>query len=157
MLGLSIIAGLPLGADAALQLMDTPPDAGHVHDKGQEDYSLLSEWHSWAPFPAMCLVLLTSIDGIFVQAGRVTWEALTLAALLGLSITIGLHFGADAALQLMGAPPDAGQMHDRAQEYLQVRALAAPAVLLTTVGQGAFRYQCRVCIDSAAKLHHTVL
>lgn len=68
-----------------------------------------------------------------------TWEALSLAAVLGTAVAAGLHFGADAALQVMGAAPDTGALHDKAQEYLQVRALAAPAVLLSTVGQGAFR------------------
>ena len=39
----------------------------------------------------------------------------------------------------MGVPAGGGALHDFALQYLVIRAWAAPAVLLSTVGQGAFR------------------
>ena len=50
--------------------------------------------------------------------------------------------GADPALAIMGTAPDS-QLYGYARDYLVVRATAAPAALLMTVGQGAFRGMVR--------------
>ena len=75
-----------------------------------------------------------------MQAGRTTLQALSMAAVLGTGLAAALHFGADGALELMGAGPSTGELHVLSQQYLQWRAWAAPAVLVTTVGQGTFRW-----------------
>ena len=75
-----------------------------------------------------------------LQAGRTTLQALSMAAVLGTGLAAALHFGADGALELMGAGTSTGELHVLSQQYLQWRAWAAPAVLVTTVGQGTFRW-----------------
>lgn len=70
------------------------------------------------------------------SAGRVVMQALTLAGVLGLCIAGLLEAGAGPILELMGAE---GALVAPAEAYLRVRALATPAVLVVTVGHGAFR------------------
>lgn len=69
-------------------------------------------------------------------AGRWVMQALTLAVLLGLAAAATLEAFAEPILALMGAK---GRLLDPAETYLRIRALATPAVLLVTVGHGAFR------------------
>ncbi|EFN56963.1 hypothetical protein CHLNCDRAFT_51240 [Chlorella variabilis] len=73
------------------------------------------------------------------HAGKVTLQALGLAMVLGTVLAGCLVVFSEGALSLMGAGPEAGRVHELATEFLVVRALAAPAALLMTVGQGAFR------------------
>ncbi|KAL4419186.1 hypothetical protein ABPG77_007776 [Micractinium sp. CCAP 211/92] len=73
------------------------------------------------------------------RAGKVTLQALGLAIVLGGILTVALVTGSDGALALMGAGPETGRVHELATEFLVIRAAAAPAALLMTVGQGAFR------------------
>lgn len=69
-------------------------------------------------------------------AGRVVIEALTLALLVGAWALLLLEALAGPVADLMGA---AGPVRGPAVEYLRIRALAGPAVLLVTAGHGAFR------------------
>ena len=66
-------------------------------------------------------------------------QALGLASVLGGVLTVVLVVFSDGALALMGAGPETGHVHELATEFLLVGAAAAPAALLMTVGQGAFR------------------
>lgn len=69
-------------------------------------------------------------------AGRAVMEAFTLALIAGLVAMAALQLFAAPLLGLMGAE---GPLLDPALDYLRVRALAGPAVLLITAGRGTFR------------------
>ncbi|MDX1624364.1 MAG: MATE family efflux transporter [Gemmatimonadota bacterium] len=69
-------------------------------------------------------------------AGRVVVQALVLAAGLGLLALAALEALAVPVVRLMGA---SGEVVGPAVEYLRIRALAGPAVLISTAGHGAFR------------------
>jgi len=86
------------------------------------------------------LVATAAAAGDADSAGEAVWAATAAAAVLGAGTTAALTLGADPVLRAMGC--DAAQhpaMFDLARSYLLVRASAAPAVLVATVGQGAFR------------------
>ena len=70
------------------------------------------------------------------EAGRAVVRALTLAALVGIGALVVLQLLARPLLQLMGA---SAELMAPALQYLRVRALAGPAVLLITASHGAFR------------------
>ena len=69
-------------------------------------------------------------------ASRVVTQAIGLALVIGTGATIFLELMWQPLLRVMQAGPD---MLGPASEYLRIRALAAPAVLLVTVGHGAYR------------------
>lgn len=70
------------------------------------------------------------------EAGRIVIIALALAVLAGSIATVGLLAFSKPILLAMGA---GGEMYEPALSYLKIRALAGPAVLLTTAAHGAFR------------------
>lgn len=70
------------------------------------------------------------------EARRWVGDALLLAVLLGLVVTVVLELAAPLFVDLMGA---SAEVADPAVSYLRIRGLATPAVLLVTVGHGAFR------------------
>lgn len=70
------------------------------------------------------------------EASRTLGQAFTLAVGLGLSSLVVLELGANPILHAMGTSEAA---FPSAQNYLAIRALAAPAVLVASVGNGAFR------------------
>jgi MATE family multidrug resistance protein len=72
-------------------------------------------------------------------AGETIWQATSLAVLLGLLVAAGMLSNGRWMLEMMGADQSQQHMQDLALQYLWFRAFAAPAVLLTTVGQGVFR------------------
>lgn len=69
-------------------------------------------------------------------AGRVVLEAFTLAVLVGGVALALLEAMAGPVVRLMGASE---AVRGPAVDYLRIRALAGPAVLLITAGHGAFR------------------
>ncbi len=69
-------------------------------------------------------------------AGRVVVQALTLAAVFGLAALVVLEALAVPILRLLQA---GDAILEPAVRYLRIRALAAPALLVVTVGHGAFR------------------
>ncbi|MGM0559024.1 MAG: MATE family efflux transporter, partial [Myxococcota bacterium] len=69
-------------------------------------------------------------------AGRVIVQALTLAVVAGAVALAVLEAFAVPILALMGAT---GPLAEPALEYLRIRALAGPAVLIISAGRGAFR------------------
>ena len=70
------------------------------------------------------------------QAGRVIANGLIAATGLGILVVVVLEAAAGPILDLMGASDDLGR---EAMGYLRIRAAAAPAVLIITLGHGAFR------------------
>lgn len=56
-----------------------------------------------------------------VQAGRVTLQALVIAAVLGTGVAGALVWGAEPALTAMGADAASGQLHDLSRDYLVIR------------------------------------
>ena len=70
------------------------------------------------------------------EAGRVVLQALTLAVVTGVAATTILLIGGDLLVRLMGAT---GELRGPALDYLRIRALAGPAVLLIMAGHGIFR------------------
>ncbi len=70
------------------------------------------------------------------QAGRVIANGLVAAVALGLLVVAILEAAAGPILDLMGATDDLGR---EAIGYLRIRGAAAPAVLIITLGHGAFR------------------
>ena len=70
------------------------------------------------------------------QAAQVVGRALWLAASLGVVTSMGMLLGARGLLKLMQAT---AEVTEPALSYLRIKALAAPAVLIITAAQGAFR------------------
>jgi len=70
------------------------------------------------------------------EARRWVSDALILAVGLGLLVAVVIVIAAPWFVELMGASSD---VTDPAVGYLRIRGLATPAVLLVTVGHGAFR------------------
>lgn len=70
------------------------------------------------------------------QAGRIIANGLVAAVALGLLVAAVLEAAAGPILDLMGATDDLGR---EAIGYLRIRGAAAPAVLIITLGHGAFR------------------
>ena len=70
------------------------------------------------------------------RAGRVAVEALTLAVLAGLVALAALQLLAHPIVRAMGA---SGELVAPTIEYLRIRALAAPAVMIITAAHGIFR------------------
>lgn len=70
------------------------------------------------------------------RAGRVIGQALTLAVLLGLVAVLVMEVFTEPLVGWMGAE---GSAHTEAVAYVRARAWAAPAVLLVTAGNGAYR------------------
>jgi len=69
-------------------------------------------------------------------ARRWVGDALLLAVVLGVLVTVVLVFAAGALVGLMGA---SAAVAGPATSYLLIRAFATPAVLVVTAGHGAFR------------------
>lgn len=70
------------------------------------------------------------------RAASLISNALVAAVGLGLGVTVLVQVVAVPALELMGAT---GDVLGEATGYLRIRVLAAPAVLIITLGHGAFR------------------
>lgn len=70
------------------------------------------------------------------DARRWVGDAVLLAVGLGAVVTVVLEVAAPLFVDLMGSTGDVARA---AVGYLRIRALAAPAVLIVTVGHGAFR------------------
>ena len=75
-------------------------------------------------------------EGDTERASRVVANGLVAAVGLGVLVTVVLQVGADVILDLMGASEEVAA---EASGYLRIRAMAAPAVLIITLGHGAFR------------------
>lgn len=143
---LAIPAVLALAADPLLQVVDTI----FVGQAGSDALAALGVNSALFTFSFVIfnflatattpLVATALSSGDHEKAGRVTSQALVIAAVLGCSLAFGLHSFAEPALSLMGADESASpSMFGLAKDFLLIRAAAAPAALLVTVGQGVFR------------------
>ncbi|UCH27261.1 MAG: MATE family efflux transporter [Trueperaceae bacterium] len=74
--------------------------------------------------------------GDWVEAGRIVVQALSLALLVGFVALVSIQLLAVPILTVMGT---SDELRPDALSYLRVRALAGPALLLITAGNGAFR------------------
>ena len=144
-LTLALPAALALAADPLLQLVDTM-FVGHA---GPEALAALGINSALFTFSFLVFNFLGTATTPLVarakaskneaRAGMVTLQALMVATVCGSLLTVALLWGSDAALELMGADPQgAPTTYEMAKQFLMVRALAAPAVMLCTVGQGVF-------------------
>lgn len=70
------------------------------------------------------------------EAERTLAQALTAGVVIGIASLLALEASAGPILRTMGTSAEA---FDQAEGYLRIRALAAPAVLTTSVANGAFR------------------
>lgn len=102
-----------------------------------------------------CSMLRPACEGVRAgrgggQAGRVTLQALAIAAAGGAALCGALICGADGALAAMGADPSTGPLHDYACQYLVIRSHAPlpPHLLLlehrkrVRRASGAFNRDC---------------
>lgn len=144
---LALPAILALAADPLLQVVDTVfvgqagPDALAALGVNSALFTFSFVVFNFLATATTPLVATALATGDKQRAGTVTVQALVLATGLGAVLAAVLTLGADQALALMGADTSAAGsgMYSMAKEFLLIRALASPAVLLTTVGQGAFR------------------
>ncbi len=70
------------------------------------------------------------------EAARIVGHAVFLAVVIGVAALVLVEFATSGLLGMMQASPE---VVDVAVPYLRIRAFAIPAVLLITVGHGAFR------------------
>jgi MATE family multidrug resistance protein len=75
-------------------------------------------------------------EGHRARAAQVISNGLVAAVGLGILVVVVVQIVAEPVLELMGASAD---VLPAAEGYLRIRVLAAPAVLIITLGHGAFR------------------
>ena len=144
-LALALPAALALAADPLLQVVDTA-FVGHA---GPEALAALGINSALFTFSFLVfnflgtattpLVARAKASNNGTKAGMVTLQALSVAAVCGSLLSVALLVGSDGALGLMGADAEKIPVtYEMAKQFLYIRALAAPAVMLCTVGQGVF-------------------
>ena len=141
-LALAIPALASLAIDPLLTLIDT----GFVARLGTTELAALGIDAAILNFAFFGFNFLASVTTPLVaralgrgengEARRWVGDALLLAVGLGLAVTAALLFLAPWFVDLMGADPEVAKP---AVGYLRIRALATVAVLVVTVGHGAFR------------------
>ena len=142
---LAVPAALALAADPLLQVVDTA-FVGHA---GPEALAALGINSALFTFSFLVFNFLGTATTPMVararssknhaKAGLVTLQALTVASVSGSLLAVGLLGFSDEALMVMGADPVGHPVtYDMAKQFLYIRACAAPAVMITTVGQGVF-------------------
>ncbi|PRW33758.1 MATE efflux family [Chlorella sorokiniana] len=142
---LALPAVLALAADPLLSMVDTifvgqaGTDALAALGVNSALFTLAFVVFNFLATATTPMVAASLATGDKERAGKVTLQALGLATVLGGVLAVVLVTCSDGALALMGAGPETGNVHELATEFLTIRALAAPAALLMTVGQGAFR------------------
>lgn len=142
---LAIPAALALAADPLLQVVDTAfvghagPDALAALGINSALFTfsfLVFNFLGTATTPMVARARSSRNDA---KAGLVTLQALTVASVSGGLLALLLLSCSDQALIAMGADPNQNPItYELAKEFLYIRALAAPAVMLNTVGQGVF-------------------
>ena len=94
---------------------------------------------SWALREATCVLVGDSLArGDTAQASSLVRTTLGLGLVLGACMMATLRLGGSAVLSLLGVTP-CSPLYSLAQSYLMPRALAAPAVIVTAVMEGAMR------------------
>ena len=144
-LTLALPAALALAADPLLQVVDTAfvghagPDALAALGINSALFTFSFLVFNFLGTATTPLVARAKASKNETRAGMVTLQALMVATVCGSLLTVALLLGSDAALEVMGADPQGSPAtYEMAKQFLMVRALAAPAVMLCTVGQGVF-------------------
>lgn len=144
-LALAVPAALALAADPLLQVVDTAfvghagPDALAALGINSALFTFSFLVFNFLGTATTPLVARAKSSQNATKAGLVTLQALTVAAVCGSLLTVALLVGSDQALHVMGADPEANPVtYEMSQQFLYIRAFAAPAVMLCTVGQGVF-------------------
>ena len=75
-------------------------------------------------------------SGSLIEAEELVKGAIALAVCIGIFVVVVLESNALGIVTAMGSSPEYAHA---AEDFLRVRALSAPAVLLCSVGSGAFR------------------
>lgn len=131
-----------LAADPLVSLVDTAfvgrlgPDALGALGINTAVFNLAFFVFNFLAYGTTPLVARAVGAGRPERASRLVTTALWLAVGLGLASTLILQVAAPWILEAMGAT---GSVAISAMVYLRIRSIAAPAVLLVTVGHGAFR------------------
>ncbi|GAX78362.1 hypothetical protein CEUSTIGMA_g5804.t1 [Chlamydomonas eustigma] len=141
-------AVLALAADPLLAMVDT----ALVGQLGQSELAALGVNNSVFGMAFVVFNFLSTATTPMVaaalgaddkqKAGQTLSQALLLALVLGLTVSSTLYLNADHVLQLMGLDIEASanvELTTLARDFLMIRCTAAPAALLVTVSQGAFR------------------
>ena len=144
-LALAVPAALALAADPLLQVVDTAfvghagPDALAALGINSALFTFSFLVFNFLGTATTPLVARAKSSRNMTKAGMVTLQALTVATICGTLLSIALLSWSDGALQLMGADAQGNPTtYALAKEFLFIRAFAAPAVMLCTVGQGVF-------------------
>jgi putative MATE family efflux protein len=144
-LALAVPAALALAADPLLQVVDTAfvghagPDALAALGINSALFTFSFLVFNFLGTATTPLVARAKSSRNMTKAGMVTLQALTVATVCGTLLSIALLSWSDGALQLMGADAQNNPTtYELAKEFLFIRAFAAPAVMLCTVGQGVF-------------------
>ena len=142
---MALPAALALAADPLLQVVDTAfvghagPDALAALGINSALFTFSFLVFNFLGTATTPLVARAKASKNETRAGMVTLQALMVATVCGSLLTVALLLGSDAALEVMGADlQGAPATYEMAKQFLMVRALAAPAVMLCTVGQGVF-------------------
>lgn len=141
-LGLAVPALGTLAADPLVSLVDTafvgrlgvvPLAALGVN---ASIFSLAFLIFNFLAYGTTPLVARAVGEGDQARAGRLAVEAITLAVLAGMIAVALLQILAVPIVRVMGAT---GELVGPTVEYLRIRALAGPALLIITAGHGIFR------------------
>lgn len=142
---LAVPAVLALAADPLLQVVDTAfvghagPDALAALGINSALFTFSFLVFNFLGTATTPLIARARVADDARKAGLVALQALTVAGLCGSTLAVLLWTCSDQALMVMGADSNANPItYTLAAQFLYIRAFAAPAVMLTTVGQGVF-------------------
>jgi putative MATE family efflux protein len=141
-LGLAIPALGALAADPLLSLVDTAfvgrigPVALAALGVDTAIFGFAFALFNFLAYATTPMVAQARGRGAVVESGRVVRRAVVLAWSVGIGAAVVLGGGAELLVRVMQAGPE---VVDPAVEYLRIRALAMPALLLITAGHGAYR------------------
>jgi MATE family multidrug resistance protein len=141
-LALAIPALGALAADPVLSLVDT----AFIGRLGSEELAALAidvaifgfafAGFNFLAYATTPLVAAARGRGDVAGAGEVVSQAFTLAAFIGVLAAAALAAGAERFVELFNPTVEVERL---AVDYLRVRSLALPALLVITAGHGAFR------------------
>lgn len=141
-LGLAVPALGALAADPLLSLVDTA-FVGRIGSQALAAlaidvaiFGFVFAVFNFLAYATTPLVAAARARGDEAAAGRVIRQAMTLASFIGVLAGAALAFLAGPLVELFGPEPG---VTGPAVDYLRVRAIAVPALLIVTAGHGAFR------------------
>eukprot|EP00899_Mesostigma_viride_P007186 jgi/Mesvir1/16469/Mv10029-RA.2 len=138
-------ACLALAADPILSMVDTAfvgqIGATHLAALGVDSAVFAAAFvvFNFLATATTPLIAVAAAAGDTDKVGRTIARATGIAAACGIGVFLALDVLADPILSVLGAGPETGDLYRLSREYLVVRAVAAPAVLISTASLGAFR------------------